>query len=301
METHATRARCKMFLLLGSSLWGCVGQAPPPPVAEGTGPSETSGTSTGGLGASTFDDGASGPISVSSLDGADSTTTGGGDDSFVFPTDPYDAYTQIDRHGAVEAGTAGILASQGLGFNPGSDIALRDDYNASNPAEDAAGMWLGEIAASLTFFHDAFDDDLMALGLVPATLDQSVAQAGPVIVPDTIKYDPSLPTAYPNGRALTDPVVDITLAAVLLDLNAHPVSLFADLPLNPPENDVPFLDELPYRRAPVPGASTRALADAPQHRGPRPPLPSALFLRSSIASRKKSKSGVVRNVLCHHY
>jgi hypothetical protein len=250
METHATRACFKLFLLLGSSLWGCVGQAPPSSVAEGTGTSGAFGTSSDGFGPTTFDDGASGQISVSSLDGADSTITGGGDDSFVFPTDPYDAYTQIDRHGAVEAGTAGILASQGLGFAPGSDIALRDDYNASNPAEDAAGTWLGEIAASLTFFHDNLDDDLIFIGLTPATLDQAFAQVGPVIVPDTIKYDPSLPTAYPNGRALTDPVVDITLAAVLLDLNAHSITTFADLPVNPPENDVPFLDELPYLAPP---------------------------------------------------
>lgn len=185
----------------------------------------------------------------------DGTTTEGpdtetGDDPFAFPTDPYDAYTQIDRHGAVEAGTAGILASQGLGFNPGSDIALRDDYNASNPEEDAAGMWLPEIQASVEFFHDALDDDMMALGLTPATVDQSLAQAGPVIVPDTIKYDPSMPTSYPNGRALTDPVVDITLAAVMLDLETHSLTTFADLPLNPEANDVPFLDEFPYLAPP---------------------------------------------------
>ncbi|MBL8945710.1 MAG: hypothetical protein JNK45_21285, partial [Myxococcales bacterium] len=155
---------------------------------------------------------------------AGSTTTGG--DEFEFPEDPYSAYTQIDRHGAVEAGTAGILASQGLGFAPGSDISLRDEYNASNPVEDAAGMWLGEIADSVVFFHGALDDDLEALNLVPATVDQTVAQAGPVILPDTIKYDPSQPTSYPNGRNLEDPTVDITLAAVLLALGPEqPLSL----------------------------------------------------------------------------
>ncbi|MCY1057479.1 DUF4331 family protein [Nannocystis sp. SCPEA4] len=182
---------------------------------------------------------------------AGTTETTGEEGGFVFPTDPPEAYTQIDRHGAVEAGTAGIAASQGLGLNPGSDIAIRDDYNASNPAEDAAGMWLGEIGASVTFFHDAFDDDLMMLQLVPATVDETIAQAGPVIVPDTIKYDPNMPTGYPNGRALTDPVVDITLAAVLLKLGPQqPVTLFADLPLNPPENDVPFQAEFPFLAPP---------------------------------------------------
>jgi len=180
-----------------------------------------------------------------------STTETGGDNGFVFPTDPFDAYTQIDRHGAVEAGTAGIAASQGLGLMPGQDVSIRDDYNASNPAEDVDGMWLGEIGASIMFFHDSFDDDIVGLGLVPATIDDTLMQAGPVIVPDTIKYDPNMPTAYPNGRKLEDPVVDITLAAVLLKLGPQqPLSFFADLPLNPPENDVPFQAEFPFLAPP---------------------------------------------------
>ncbi len=175
-----------------------------------------------------------------------------GDDGYNFPDDPYDAYTQIDRHGAVEAGTAGIAAPEGLGFNKGSDISIRDDYNASNPVEDAAGMWVPEIAASVTFFHDALDDDIESLDLTPATFDQTIAQAGPVIIPDTIKYDPSMPTAYPNGRTLEDRVVDITLAAVLLDLGVHPLNTFASIPLNPGANDVPFGTEFPYLAAPHP-------------------------------------------------
>lgn len=179
------------------------------------------------------------------------SSSSGGDGGYAFADDPYDAYTQIDRHAAVEAGTAGIAGPQGLGFAPGSDISIRDDYNASNPAEDAAGMWVDEIAASVTFFHMALDDDLLGLQLTPATVREALAQAGPVIVPDTIKYDPAQPTGYPNGRALTDPVVDITLAAVLLQLGPdQPLTLFADLPLNPPENDVPFRDEFPYLAPP---------------------------------------------------
>ncbi len=174
-----------------------------------------------------------------------------GGDGFVFPTDPFDAYEQIDRHGAVEAGTAGIAAAQGLGLKMGSDIKIRDAYNASNPVEDVAGMWIPEIGKSITFFHDALDDDIVGLKLVPATIDDTLAQAGPVIVPDTIKYDPTKPAAYPNGRRLEDPVVDITLAAVLLKLGPkQPLSLLADLPLNPPANDVPFKTEWPYLAPP---------------------------------------------------
>jgi hypothetical protein len=186
---------------------------------------------------------------VESSDGPDddSDSSGGDDGGYQFADDPYDAYEQIDRHAAVEAGTAGIAASEGLGFNPGSDISIRDAYNASNPAEDAAGEWLAEITQSVTFFHAALDDDIEGLELVPASVETALAQAGPVIVPDTIKYDPSMPTSYPNGRTLEDPVVDITLAAVLLELGPEqPLSFFADLPLNPPANDVPFKKEFPY-------------------------------------------------------
>ena len=183
--------------------------------------------------------------------GPDESSSSGGGDGYAFADDPYDAYTQIDRHAAVEAGTAGIAGPEGLGFAKGSDISIRDDYNASNPAEDAAGMWLSEISDSVTFFHAALDDDIIDAGFTPASVKQALAHAGTLIVPDTIKYDPSQPTAYPNGRTLTDPVVDITLAAVLLQLGkAQPLSSFADLPLNPPANDVPFGDEFPYLAPP---------------------------------------------------
>lgn len=181
----------------------------------------------------------------------ESSSSSGDPEGYDFAEDEYDAYTQIDRHAAVEAGTAGIAGPEGLGFAKGSDISIRDDYNASNPVEDAAGMWLSEISASVTFFHAALDDDITAAGFTPASVKLALAQAGPVIVPDRIRYDPALPTAYPNGRTLTDPVVDITLAAVLLQLGkAQPLSSFADLPLNPPANDVPFGDEFPYLAPP---------------------------------------------------
>ena len=171
---------------------------------------------------------------------------GGGNAGYAFDTTPYDDYKQTDRHAAVEAGTVGIAAASGLGLN-GEDIEIRDAYNASNPVEDADGKWVSQISASLTALHGALDDDLTAAGLKPATLDQSLAQAGPVIVPDTIKFDPSKPVAYPNGRALTDQVVDITVAAALVDLsNGTPLSVLADLPLNPPANVVPFKTAFPY-------------------------------------------------------
>lgn len=185
------------------------------------------------------------PTSTSTTNTTDPTGTTGEPASYNFAPNPVGDYTQIDRHGAVEAGTAGILAPAGLGLNM-EDISLRNMYNASNPEEDAAQKWVPEIAKSIMFFHDNLDDDIMGLNLTPATFDQTVAQAGPVIIPDTIKFDPTKPAAYPNGRKLTDPVVDITLAAVLLDLSKHPLDLFASIPVNPATNDVPFKAEFPF-------------------------------------------------------
>jgi hypothetical protein len=179
---------------------------------------------------------------------------GTGGATFAFDATPYDSYVQVERHGAVEAGTVGIALAAGLGptfpnaFDPNTDadISIRDDYNASNPEEDVAGMWGTEISNSVDTLQTVLNDDLTGLGLDPADLTLGLAQAGPVIIPDTIKYDPADAVAYPNGRALTDQVVDITIAAALLDLGTHPLSFFADLPLNPTQNDVPFKSDFPY-------------------------------------------------------
>ncbi len=221
--------------------------------ATGSTAASTSGTPTSSS--------AGNPSTTSGADGGGGE--GGSVDAFIFLEDAPDAYTQIDRHGAVEAGTAGILGAEGLGLDEGSDVSIRDDYNASNPEEDIAGMWVPQIGASVAFFHDALDADLTLLSLDVATDEETIAQAAPVVVPDTIKYDPSEPTGYPNGRALEDQVVDITLAAVLLDLANPSQSLrtFADLDLdaddpdnvtglNPPANDVEFADEFPYLAPP---------------------------------------------------
>jgi len=256
MKNNSTiHALLKVTLLFGTAaLTGC----PTDPGEEGGTSDTTADTAdtvvddtTTTITPTSTEEGPDSTSSSSTAGTAESSTTGPFEDPFVFPDDPYDAYTQIDRHGAVEAGTAGILASQGLGFNPGSDISLRDAYNASNPADDENGMWLDEIIESVTFFHDNLDDDIEGLGFTVASVNEAATeQAGPVIVPDTIKYDPAQPTGYPNGRALTDQSVDITLAAVMLDLDVHALDTFAALPLNPPANDVEFATEFPYLAPP---------------------------------------------------
>jgi hypothetical protein len=71
-------------------------------------------------------------------------------------------------------------------------------------------------------------------------------------VPDTLKLDLSRPAGFPNGRTLTDPVIDITLAALFVDftVTGQSPATFANLPLNPPANDKPFSDTFPFLAPP---------------------------------------------------
>ena len=61
-----------------------------------------------------------------------------------------------------------------------------------------------------------------------------------LVIPDVLRIDPSAPAGFPNGRLPADPVVDVTLAVLLLDLsdpNQNALT-FANLPLNPDQNDI---------------------------------------------------------------
>jgi hypothetical protein len=84
---------------------------------------------------------------------------------------------------------------------------------------------------------------------VTRCLNQLVAPGVSVanlVIPDTVKLDVTKPNGFPNGRGLNDPVVDITLAVIFLDLTKHPANLLANLPLDPPGNEVQTLPNFPY-------------------------------------------------------
>ena len=154
--------------------------------------------------------------------------------AFAFSTAAPGDFVRVDRMGMPAIATAVITS--------------KDAYNAADPVDDATFAFAGEIIANLTVFHDALDDDLTGLGLVPCLVGDCVAQAAPLVIPDTLKIDLTQPAGFPNGRGLTDPVIDVTLAVVLLDLSApgQGAGLFAGLPLNPPANDLAFQAEAPY-------------------------------------------------------
>lgn len=152
------------------------------------------------------------------------------DDAFDIAEDPASAYTRVDRLGMPGVATALITD--------------KDAYNAGDPTDD--GSFVAEITAAVETFHAALDDDVMGAGLTPCAPADCVTAAAPLVVPDTIQIDASMPSGFPNGRRLDDPVMDVVLGLLMLDLQAHPVTTFAELPLNPPANDKAFPDAFPY-------------------------------------------------------
>jgi hypothetical protein len=159
-----------------------------------------------------------------------------GEDPFVFDDTPPDQLTQIDRMGMPAINTAVITS--------------KDDYNAATPADDANGDFVDEITTNVTGLHAALDDDLVGLNLTPCAAPACVSQAAPLVVPDTLKLDLTGDAGFPNGRLPADPVMDVTLAVVLLDLNVHDAGTLAGVPVNPPANDKAFLTDFPYLAEP---------------------------------------------------
>lgn len=165
--------------------------------------------------------------------------------SYLFRTDGFDTYARVDRIGMPAVAT--VL------------IESKAAYNMANPAQDAQGMFVGELVAQLGVLHGKLDDDLAGLSpaLTPCTPQRGgtcLMQGAPLIAPDTLKLDTKKGAGFPNGRRLTDPVIDLTLAVILLDLSEHDVDTFAKMPLNPPRNDLgaegSFPTSFPYLHAP---------------------------------------------------
>src|SRR5262249_54870410 len=131
---------------------------------------------------------------------------------------------------------------------PAVNVALitdKDAYNQSGPDNSA---FVDDMTAAVTGIHMALDDDLMGAGLVPCAVDVCMGQAAPLVVPDTLKIDTTMAAGFPNGRLLTDPVMDVTLAVLLLDLSmgGQTAGTLAGVPINPTANDVAFETAFPY-------------------------------------------------------
>lgn len=99
---------------------------------------------------------------------------------------------------------------------------------------------------------------------VTPCLNQLIAgrKLSDLVVPDVITMDLTKPSGFPNGRTFTDPVVDLTLAAIFLDVTKVPVDTLAKLPLDPSGNDVAYPTTFPYfapaqgtAPTPIPGSN----------------------------------------------
>lgn len=175
-------------------------------------------------------------FSCSEEDDGDGTTP---PEDFSFASDPPSAYLRVDRMGMPAVATALIPTGR------------KDAYNDADPADDAAGDFLLDIRERVAALHAALDDDILADSLDAATVEETIAQAVPLIVPDVLPLNTMMDetVGFPNGRRITDPVIDITLAVILLDLQTHTPRQLVGV-LNPTENDAPFLPGFPYLAAP---------------------------------------------------
>lgn len=180
-------------------------------------------------------------LTACSSNNNDGDMTGEGAASdFAFSTAVAADYARIDRSGMPAVSTA--------------LIASKDSYNESNPTDDSNGVFVPEIIASLEFLHGALDGQLQGLGLTPCTVigdgsGSCVTAAAPLLVPDTLKIDTAAGAGFPNGRLLTDPVMDVTLAVALLELTGDPAPHSVDAlvgVLNPTANDLEFSAQFPF-------------------------------------------------------
>lgn len=167
------------------------------------------------------------------------TSDSGEEDAYAFATEAPGDYTRVDRMGMPAVSTALIVS--------------KDHYNASDPTDDLALTFAVELIGSLAGLHGSLDDDLVALGLTPCTVvgdgtGTCITQAAPLVIPDTLKLDTTGTAGFPNGRKPADPVMDVTLAVLLLDLSAHSADTLVGA-LNPAANDVAFDASFPYLAA----------------------------------------------------
>ncbi len=174
-----------------------------------------------------------------------------------FRTESADMYTRVDRMGMPAVSTA--LVSSGM----------KNAYNDADPTDDVAGTFAGDLITNLTGLHTALDDDLTGAGLTPCSMTNTIAglpaclgqdvaagvHVADLVLPDTLQVNPAAAAGFPNGRKLTDPVIDVTLSVVMLELTSgtcggSPCGPTTLVGTNPSMNDVPFLTEFPYLAPP---------------------------------------------------
>jgi Domain of unknown function (DUF4331) len=72
-----------------------------------------------------------------------------------------------------------------------------------------------------------------------------------IMIPDLVTLDTSRPASFPNGRRMQDPVIDIEVAYLFLDLTRHSPNTLVNVPLNPLGLDQPLRTTFPYYAPPL--------------------------------------------------
>lgn len=213
-----------------------------------TGPGSSTGTPQDGT---TTGDPDSGPVTTMTT----MTTVTNGMTSNAVTDDGCDLGTLGSDSGRYEFNEASVcivdqIDRVGMPFVARLLIDSTDEYNAATPADDQFLMFAGEVSGSLAALHVLLDAAIMGQGLMPCGLAACNQVTTPLVIPDTIDFDPSSNAGFPNGRHPADPVFDLMLAALLLDAEAHPLTTYAEMPLSPADNDVPFETAMPYLAPP---------------------------------------------------
>jgi hypothetical protein len=153
-------------------------------------------------------------------------------------------YTRVDFQGMPAVNTALIPCE-----DPDMGDCLKDDYNNATQAQVSGPMFDQAVSDTIFGLVAALDDDVTAAGLTTCDPPDCVSFVDDLIEPDALSIDTDVASGFNNGRLLEDPVIDITLAAILLG-DATQLGAFAALPLNPAANDVAFEKAFPYLAAP---------------------------------------------------
>lgn len=127
-------------------------------------------------------------------------------------------------------GTDGRMAQVDRAGNPAINNLFNhtdtdtERFNLGVPSHDVAD-WTQTVINTVTFFGQSVE------------YGQQVAAR---LLPDVLTYDPGNPASFPNGRSLTDDVIDATLSLVT---HGYVTTDSVD------HNDAPFLTSFPYLAA----------------------------------------------------
>jgi hypothetical protein len=160
-----------------------------------------------------------------------------GNNGFSFSDTPYCDYVQIDRVAVPLVRTLLIKS---------------ETYATSTPEDDHAppAELIQEVFTELGGLNAALGAALTSAGFTPCAVGSCYAQITPLVFRVGLRLDPDAPPGFREGRRLEDPIPDRVLASMLLDLQSHDHDAFAQQPLNPPANDVPFDEAWPYLAEP---------------------------------------------------